>query len=347
MESTIRESDLRGHGDAGAEGFARRILFPTDFSGPATAAWPYAVGVARRGGGALHLLHVVTPPLVEASGEGMLLPWAGLVDHVLAEAQGVLDELARSARALGIPTVTHTRSGEAASEIVACATAERIDLIAMATTGRTGLAHVALGSVAERVVRHAGCPVLTVRHDPSPAPARLTLGTLPRIQHILVPLDGSPLAEAALPSLIGLAKRHGAALRLLRVVHVNALRETGLAAAQIRVVHEAEAYLEGVARQLAANGVPVTPVVRYGETPEEILEDIRVQRPDLVAMSTHGRTGLSHLVLGSVAEQVLRASPEPVLLFPARARGEVRRIAYKSRRLTGKEAASRKASWRG
>lgn len=144
-------------------------------------------------------------------------------------------------------------------------------------------------------------------------------GALPRLRRILVPLDSSELAEAVLPQIVQLAKRHGAELRLFRAAHAHALRDADLATAQLRVLQDAEAYLAGVAHRLAAEGVSASPAVRYGGTLEEILDDIWVNRPDLVAMSTHDRTGLTHLLPGSVAEQVLRASPVPVLLFPARA----------------------------
>ena len=296
-----------------------RILFPTDFSVRAAAAWPYAVGLARGGGAELHVLHVVTSWAYGVVPDGTIALSPALLDDVLTEAQGVVGELAASARVLGVETHTHTRIGEAASEIIAYAADQRVDLIVMATTGRTGMAHVVMGSVAERVVRHATCPVLTIRHDGTAAPAPLTTGALPGLQQILVPLDGSELAEAVLPHLVKLAKRHGAEVTLLRVTHAHALRESELVDAQVRVVQEAETYLAGVERRLAAEGVRESAVVRYGEAPEEILDDIRSRRPDLVAMGTHGRTGLTHLVLGSVAEQVLRASPVPVLLFPARA----------------------------
>lgn len=166
---------------------------------------------------------------------------------------------------------------------------------------------------------HAPCPVLTVRHDGGVAPVPLTTDALPQLRWILVPLDGSELAEAVLPHLVNRAKRHGAALTLLRVAHVHALRDAELVDAQVRVVQAAAPYLVGVERRLVAEGISISSVVRYGTAPEEILDDIRTRRPDLVAMGTHGRTGLTRLVLGSVAEQVLRTSPVPVLLFPARA----------------------------
>ncbi len=295
------------------------VLFPTDFSEAALAAWPYATGLAKDGGAVLHVLHVVGPPPIAASPDGSALAPPGLVDDLLGQARASLEELAGAARSHGVEVRTQATVGGAASEIVAYARAQDLGLIVMGTTGRTGLAHVLMGSVTERVVRQAPCPVLAVRHDPATGPLRLTPGALPRARRILVPLDGSPLAEAALPGILALARRYGAELALLRVARATALPGPGLVDAQVTVVRDAEDYLAKVQQRLEGAGVAASAVVRYGGTPEEILDDIRVRRPDLVAMSTHGRTGLTHLLLGSVAERVLRASPVPVLLFPARA----------------------------
>lgn len=316
-----REARSGAHLDPGMP--VQPILFPTDFSEHAAAAWPYATGLARDGGAVLHVLHVVGPPPVAASPDGSVLVPANLVDDLLAQARASLEEQARLARERGVEVRTHATIGAASSEIVAYARDQGIGLIVMATTGRTGLAHAFLGSVTERVVRHAPCPVLAVRHAPPAEQPRPTEGALPRLRRILVPLDGSPLAEAALPGVVALAKRHGAELALLRVAHVPALPGRNLVDAQAAAVQEAEAYLAEVTGRLDREGVSTSSVVRYGGTPGEILDDIRVRRPDLVAMSTHGRTGLTHLLLGSVAEQVLRASPVPVLLFPARALGAI------------------------
>ncbi len=319
MHGHAEERDVSAGADRAVGVAVPSILFPTDFSEHAAAGWPYATGLARSSRAVLHVLHVVAPPPVAASPNGSALVPANLVDDLLNQARESLDTQAKAARDLGVETRTHATVGAAASEIVAYARDQGIGLIVMATTGRTGLAHVLLGSVTERVVRHAPCAVLTVRYAAVANLSTAAAGTPPRLRRILVPLDGSPLAEAALPGIVALAKRHGAEIVLLRVAHAAALPGPNLVEAQVTVVQEAEAYLAEVVRRLAAEGVSASSAVRYGGTPEEILDDIRVRHPDLVAMSTHGRTGLTHLLLGSVAEQVLRASSVPVLLFPARA----------------------------
>ncbi len=136
---------------------------------------------------------------------------------------------------------------------------------------------------------------------------------------ILVPLDGSPLAEGILPEVAELATLDGAELMLLRVALAHTFPGVDATDAQVYAVEEAEGYLAEVERRLAPQGITVTRAVRYGHAAEEILDHAQVRRVDLIAMSTHGRTGILRLVLGSVAEAVLRASPVPVLLLRAMA----------------------------
>ena len=139
-------------------------------------------------------------------------------------------------------------------------------------------------------------------------------------KRILVPLDGSSLAEAILPQVQELAKTLGAELFLVRAVAAHVFPGVDPTEQEVDVVQKAEAYVAEVAERLHDAGIPVHTAVRYGEAAEEILDHIGVNAVDLVAMSTHGRSGLSRLVLGSVAEQVVRHATVPVLLM--RARGE-------------------------
>ncbi|RPH99758.1 MAG: universal stress protein, partial [Zetaproteobacteria bacterium] len=135
------------------------------------------------------------------------------------------------------------------------------------------------------------------------------------LSRILVPLDGSPLAEAVIPQVAELAALRKAEVVLLRVALAHTLPGADPVAAQVRAVDEAEAYLLRVERDLVARGLPVVRAVRYGRPAEEILDHARVGGVSLIAMSTHGRTGIRRWVLGSVAEQVARRSPVPVLLW--------------------------------
>jgi len=129
---------------------------------------------------------------------------------------------------------------------------------------------------------------------------------------ILVPLDGSSLAEGVLPQVEYLAGLTEAEVCLLRVVTVHSFPGVDRTEAEVRLKEEAEAYLEEVAGRLQDKGVATSVHLRFGGEAEEILDHAR--EVDLVAMSTHGRTGVGRWVLGSVADRVVSHCPCPVLL---------------------------------
>jgi nucleotide-binding universal stress UspA family protein len=138
-----------------------------------------------------------------------------------------------------------------------------------------------------------------------------------KIKTILVPLDGSLLAELALAPAIDLARDKGAKLVLLRAAeaHTTVADPTE---AQVAVVREAEEYLAGVRTRVLEDGLDdIETSVWYGPPAEAIVEAARYRLADLIVMSSHGRSGLGRLVLGSVAERVLRATPTPILLIRA------------------------------
>jgi nucleotide-binding universal stress UspA family protein len=134
---------------------------------------------------------------------------------------------------------------------------------------------------------------------------------------ILVPLDGSALAEAILPQVTELAKNVGAELLLLRVAIAHVFPGVDPTEEEVRVVREAEEYVEALADKLAKKGARTRRAVRYGKAAAEVIAHIAANEVDLVAMSTHGRSGLSRLVMGSVAEEVVRNAGVPVLLSRA------------------------------
>jgi nucleotide-binding universal stress UspA family protein len=135
---------------------------------------------------------------------------------------------------------------------------------------------------------------------------------------ILVPLDGSDLAEAVLAEVSELATLHGAEVVLLRVALAHALPGVDQTELQVRAVEEAESYLARVEGRLRARGIKAESAVRYGRAAEEILDHIESCGADLIAMATHGRSGIQRWVLGSVAESVLRGAAVPVLLLRAK-----------------------------
>jgi nucleotide-binding universal stress UspA family protein len=141
-----------------------RILVPTDFSADADAAFKYALGLARKFDAPVHLLHVVEDPLAAGvwSSEVYTAEIAGLQLNLVRDAE---ERLRRSVPVDAGTVSTEVRTGHAAKQILEAARATKADLVVMGTRGRTGVAHVIMGSVAERVVRLAPCPVLTLRAE--------------------------------------------------------------------------------------------------------------------------------------------------------------------------------------
>ncbi len=133
-------------------------------------------------------------------------------------------------------------------------------------------------------------------------------------ERILVPLDGSVCAENILPKIEKLATNLKASIALLQVVYAHAFPGADPTESEVKVVREAEQYLKKLEEKLEAKGFKVDTHVRYGNDAEEILDHAAQKDIDIVAMSTHGRSGVKRFLLGSVAEKVLRHSPKPVFL---------------------------------
>jgi nucleotide-binding universal stress UspA family protein len=133
-------------------------------------------------------------------------------------------------------------------------------------------------------------------------------------QTILVPLDGSEVSEQILPEVERLAEAFDAKISVLRVAYVHTVPGVDPTEAQLAVVREAEDYVGKIEKDLQERGFSAEGHVRYGNEAEEILDHCEHSQIDLVAMSTHGRSGVSRWLLGSVAEKVIRHAKHPVLL---------------------------------
>lgn len=139
-----------------------------------------------------------------------------------------------------------------------------------------------------------------------------------KLDRIMVALDGSVLAEAALSNALDLAEKNGATLSLLRAAEIHALPGTDKIGAQMTAIREAEEYLAAVVRRLADRGFRRAEThVWYGPPAAAIVEAAAAQKVDLIVMSTHGRSGLGRLILGSVTESVLRGTATPILIVRA------------------------------
>jgi nucleotide-binding universal stress UspA family protein len=203
---------------------------------------------------------------------------------------------------------------EPAAAITQAVARNGVDLITMATHGRGGLSRLVLGSVAEAVVRSVRVPVLLIRGQSAWKPWAT--------RRILVPLDGSEPSEGILQVAQRLAGARDLTVVLFTVIDPLGLRGMGETSTRLPelMAHQrgdADRYLAKVAEPLRDAGLRVECVVGLGRAAEAIAAVAGREQVDLIAMATHGRSGLSRLLMGSVAADVLRRAPVPVLLFKA------------------------------
>lgn len=291
-----------------------RILLATDFSKWALRAEEYACCLAATWRATLTVLTVLEfPPGMNPE---YPVNQAYLSELMKAGARQLVDLKAR-ASARGIVLHTRIATGIPCEEVLSAVEAEDSDLVVVGTKGKSGLAHVLLGSTAERIIRTAPCPVLTVRMDPeevSPGKAGPCEGI--SLNRILVPIDFSDCSLEAVEYAALLAQRHRASLTLLHVLEPVSygLDFTLLHSGKQEEMRERmTARLGDMTRTLAEAKIQADSQVRGGTPFESILDSAKTIPADLIVMGTHGRRGLSHALSGSVAEAVLRQSRCPVL----------------------------------
>jgi nucleotide-binding universal stress UspA family protein len=304
------------------------ILLPLDGSAFSEHALPAALELARRLGARLHLVQVHEPPATLAAE-----PDAGvdteLGTSLRAREEEYLRTMAnRCMERAGVVTRTELLEGPVATTLATYIHDVGSDLVVMTTHGRSGISRAWVGSVADAVVRRAAVPVLLLRPHDDREPEALDC------QHVLVPLDGSPLAEGILPPVELLYRVFRTRVTLLRVVPPLQLEPAAdgppvlsqSRAAIERAVASARDYLELVASTWRLAGVPVETAVEVHAIPAvAILDHAATHGIDTIAMATHGRGGWSRVALGSVADKVMRGTLMPVLLFrppAARSNGE-------------------------
>lgn len=214
-----------------------------------------------------------------------------------------------SARPVPAPPGTKAleREGDPAVEILAAARDEQVSLIAMSTHGRSGVARLVRGSVAERVLRGAQVPVLLVNPFTQPADARL--------RRILVPVDASDLSTSVLPEVTELAKAYGSHVILFHVCAPSAGDSPQAERREAERRAELREHMEPYLARLDAEGVAASlrVVFEFGAA-EQILAAAEANDVDLVALTTHGESGLSRWLFGSVAEHVVRECRAPILI---------------------------------
>lgn len=303
-----------------------KILVPLDGSPFSEEALPLAIGVARRTGAELRLLHVME----------------SLYGKVIESEAAITDEMDGLARrimeAAGVTAMVGVRRGEAVPEICAYIEEEGIDLVVMATHGWGGIRRAWLGSVTDELVRAAKVPLLVVRPqggEPAAAPpegAAVGSGHPPlqgaEIRHALLTLDGSDLAESAVEPLLALAGPD-ARYTLLRVVPIPIPGDAMTAGWDPALWQdllptlrdEARDYLDRFAAQLRERVREVEIDVLIELSPASAIIDYAAQHDiDLIAMATHGHGGIRRVALGSVTDKVLRGADAPVLISGPRFR---------------------------
>jgi nucleotide-binding universal stress UspA family protein len=295
----------------------RTILVPLDGSVFAEHALPLAMSAA---GAALRLVRVHVRAAMPYR-DSELAASLDLDSQVRDEERGYLDAVAdRLEKARGIRPGTALLEGRIADALYEQGASAGVDLVVMATHGRGPLSRLWLGSVADELVRRLPTPLLLVR----PGETAPDLAHPPAVRHVLIPLDGSAEAEDILEPALSLGRLMQADYTLLRVVEpviVADARLGGNAASGLdlslllALQSGAHAYLERVAERLRSSEVLAqTRVVTNRWAAGAILEEAGAHAMTLIALATRGRRGLGRLLLGSVADKVLRGAPGPVLL---------------------------------
>jgi nucleotide-binding universal stress UspA family protein len=294
-----------------------RMLVPLDGSKTAENVLPYARSLAKALKTPVALIGVIEMSHFTSGAKASYLDT--LVEAAIRRNQ---EYLQRAAKTFPSASVECTVEGGAPEEIIITKAAEnRGTLIAMATHGRSGLKRWLLGSVAEKVLRGANNPVLLVRATEDAK----TEGEMAP-ERVIVPLDGSQLAEAVIPIVVELAKAaklkvvlvqaYGATPIMYSVSHEDFLHDLNKILAESK--SEATSYLDNMADQLKSKGLAdVVQIVSEGEGAETVIELARGAPNSLIVMCTHGRSGVKRWVLGSVTEKVVRHGGNPVLVIRA------------------------------
>ena len=313
----------------------KTILAPLDGSAVAEQVLPYIPLLAGTLAARVHLLVVLTDEqkqrLITAYAAAPAGPvrrdetdwhWEHRAQAELTQAAAdYLDQHAQALRAAGLNVTFEVTSGAPAECIAEIAASEPQALIAMATHGYSGLRRWTLGSVADKVVHAATTPVFLVRAvEQPPAGAR-------SLKRILVPLDGSALAEQALPHAIALARRAPAEIILLQAAVPLIEYAPGMSPFSRSLPpsikfpdvlrEQAQAQLAAAISRFGTPEVAMVPLVVFGHPAEAIVDAATERQADLIVMATHGYGGLRRWTLGNIADKVLHASSVPLLLVRA------------------------------
>jgi len=290
------------------------ILVPIDGSKLAERALSIAMPLAEQHGARLVLAHAHERVMPLTMGQGAPVRDNALDETWRAEAHTYVDKLVkRVAKLTTAPVESVFREGRVVPTLAAIAKESGAGLIVMSTHGRGGFQRFWLGSVADGLLRHATVPVLLVRGARPPAKR---LANAPPFVRAIVPLDGSDNAERALVAAKALFGRTHARVTLVHVVHPM----SAVAGVNLKRDHEAEVvqeYLEPLARRTASETLEVRLEVKVdGNVARVLLESAEAHDADLIVIAGQGLSGVQRMLVGSVADKLIRTAAVPVMVVP-------------------------------
>ncbi|WP_323192241.1 universal stress protein [Halostella sp. PRR32] len=284
------------------------ILVPTDGSEHAVRACEHGLALSRRFDATVHLLNVI-----DVTAAGGIFDAGGVSREFVERLEEEGSNAIETVEAVAEETDSiHTEiiEGKPSEAILEYVDENGIDLLSMGTHGRSGINRYITGSVTERVVRLSDVPVLTVRATEQNTPAG-------SYDEILVPTDGSEPATAAMDHGIAIAQEAGARIHAVNVVDVSSLAANPNVTPPTELLDQfrsqGESATEAIATRAREAGLDAVTSVREGIPSSDLLQYARENEIDLIAMGTHGRTGLERYVLGSTTERIVRESEIPVL----------------------------------
>jgi nucleotide-binding universal stress UspA family protein len=294
----------------------RRILCPTDFSDHSRRALDHAIAIARCHKSAVTVLHVIArgPAVAFGSSPVVFEPIPSMPVN-REQVRADLDALAASGHSAGVPTDALIREGHPAAEVLEQATTMKADLLVMGTHGRSGFDRLLLGSVTEKVLRKAQCPVLTV---PKGLPDAMPIGPV-LYRRILCPIDFSESSLHALSYATSFAELGGQ----LTVLHVVAREFEDAAEIDARAGMTVGEFLkecdDALERRLqktvagVAGRCRLDPLITHGKPWHEVLRVAAERRSDLIVMGVQGRGAVDLFLFGSTTQHVVREASCPVL----------------------------------
>jgi nucleotide-binding universal stress UspA family protein len=303
----------------------RNVLVPVDFSAPSLSAVEFALPLIKKFGADLHLVHVFAKdyPITALVALPLVLPEVEIDRSVHRHLKEIAKKYSIALRRENL----HGLKGRPFEEICRLARDINIDLIVIATRGNTGFKHLALGSTAERVVRYSPCPVLVVRGADRKQKAsrngkfsRRALG----FRKILVPIDFPEWSMKGLAYAKAWARQFKSTLVLLNSVHFqyyvasDEYARYDLPLLMRYAEKAAREQMRDLVRKTDWNGLEVEISLQVGHAGQQICACAEDGGVDLIVTSTHGTTGLKHVLIGSTAEYVVRHAPCPVFVVPTR-----------------------------